>query len=188
MRALVLIALLMLWPAPARAAVEIAFYSRDLEVNFPHAFVTLKGTLDATGEVVDANFGFTPRRISPVVLVGSIGGKVVSVEAPYIALSNRHFAVVLTDDQYRAVMARVDAWRTHRQPSYNLNSRNCVVFVAELAAAAGLDGAPVAGLMKKPRSFLTLLGNRNRVVIARSGLPADAIGAEAAAPAPAGRR
>jgi hypothetical protein len=174
MRALILVLafLLALAPAGARAAVEIAFYSRDVEVNFPHAFVTLKGTLDATGEAVDANFGFTPNHISPAVLMGSVGGRVVSVDAAYIALSNRHFAVVLTDDQYRAVMAQVDAWRTRRQPSYNLNSRNCVIFVAQIADAAGLDGAPAPGMMKKPHSFLDLVRDRNQALLARTPTPA----------------
>ena len=184
MRALILALFLALVPAAARAAVEVAFYSRDAEVDFPHAFVTLKGTLDATGEAVDANFGFTPRHISPAVLMGSVGGKVVSVDAAYIALSNRHFAVVLSDDQYRAVMAQVEAWRNRPQPNYNLNRRNCVNFVAELAAAAGIDGSPEPGLMKKPKSFLNLLRDRNAPVIAAR---AGAAAAPAADAAPAGR-
>ncbi len=171
MRALIfaLILCLSLAPAAARAAVEIAFYSRDAEVNFPHAFVTMKGTLDATGEAVDTNFGFTPNHISPAVLMGSVGGKVVSVDGAYIALSNRHFAAVLTDEQYRAVMAEVDAWRTRKQPNYNLNRRNCVIFVAELANAAGLDGTPAPGLMKKPRTFLDLLRDRSAPLLALRG-------------------
>ena len=185
MRALIaaLILLLSFAPGAARAAVELAFYSRDQGVDFPHAFVTLKGTLDATGEAVDTNFGFTPRHISPAVLMGSVGGKVVSVEADYIALSNRHFAVVLTDAQYRAVMAEVEAWRTRAQPNYNLNRRNCVIFVAEVADAAGIDGSPEPGLMKKPKTFLNLLRDRNAPLIAaRSSAPPAAAQA-----APAGR-
>ena len=184
MRALILVLTLVLFlvPGNARAAVELAFYSRDVDVHFPHAFVTLKGTLDATGEAVDTNFGFTPNHISPAVLMGSVGGKVVSVEAPYIALSNRHFAVILTDDQYRAVMAQVEAWRNRPQPNYNLNRRNCVIFVAELAAAAGIDGSPEPGLMKKPKTFLERLRERNAPLLARTAAPS--VSAEAA---PAGR-
>ena len=175
--------LCLLAPGPAWAAVEIAFYSRDQGVDFPHAFVTLKGVVDDTGETVDTNFGFTPRHISPAVLMGSVGGKVVSVEADYIALSNRHFAVVLSDEQYRAVMAQVDAWRNRPQPNYNLNRRNCVIFVAELAAAAGIDGSPEPGLMKKPKTFLNLLRDRNAPLIAVRGAAPPA----AAQAAPAGR-
>ena len=186
MRALIaaLVLILSLAPEVARAAVEIAFYSRDQGVDFPHAFVVLKGAVDATGEAVDANFGFTPKHISPAVLMGSVGGKVVSVEADYIALSNRHFALVLSDEQYRAVMARVEAWRNRPQPNYNLNRRNCVVFVAELATAAGIDGSPEPGLMKKPKTFLNLLRDRNAPLIAApSGAPPPAV----AQTAPAGR-
>ena len=185
MRALIaaLILVLTLAPGAARAAVEIAFYSRDQGVDFPHAFVTLKGTVDATGEAVDVNFGFTPRHISPAVLMGSVGGKVVSVEADYIALSNRHFAVVLSDEQYRAVMAQVEAWRNRPQPNYNLNRRNCVIFVAELATAAGIDGAPEPGLMKKPKTFLNLLRDRNAVLIAGRAAPPSVATASASLPA-----
>ena len=184
MRALIaaLVLVLSIAPDAARAAVELAFYSRDQGVDFPHAFVTLKGTVDATGEAVDVNFGFSPKHISPAVLMGSVGGKVVSVEADYIALSNRHFAVMLSDDQYRAVMAQVDAWRTRPQPNYNLNRRNCVIFVAEIAGAAGIDGSPEPTLMKKPKTFLNLLRERNAPLLA--GAAAPPVPAQAA---PAGR-
>ena len=55
-----------------------------------------------------------------------------------IARSDRQFALTLTDEQYAAVMAVVERWRTRRQPSYNLSRRNCVHFVAEIAEASGL--------------------------------------------------
>ena len=44
---------------PASAAVEIAFHSRELGGSFPHAFVRMTGTVDATGEPVDLAYGFT---------------------------------------------------------------------------------------------------------------------------------
>jgi hypothetical protein len=142
-------------PAQALAAVEIAFYSRELGGNnFPHAFVALHGTVDSTGEVVDTSYGFTAKAVTPALLFGSVSGEVV-VEGPeQIAHSDRQFALTLSDDQYRAVMAVVDAWRTREQPSYNLNRRNCVHFVSEVAAAVGLRVENVRGLMKRPRSFL----------------------------------
>lgn len=184
MRVLILaLAILLCAAGQAAAAVELTFYSRDVKVRFPHAFVTLRGTLDATGEVVDANYGFTPQHVSPAVLMGPVGGKVVSVDPPYVTLSTRHFAVVLTDAQYRAVIGEVDAWRERAQPNYSLESRNCVFFVGALAAAAGLDGAPEAGLMKKPRSFLERLRDRNQALIARRTGP----GAPETAPAVARR-
>jgi hypothetical protein len=141
--------------APALAAVEIAFYSRELGGNnFPHAFVHLSGTVDGTGEAVDIAYGFTARHISPGILWGSVAGEVV-VETPrQIARSDRQFALTLTDAQYGAVLAIVEQWRGRRQPSYNLNRRNCVHFVAELARIVGLRVENHRELMRRPRSFL----------------------------------
>ena len=159
-----LLALLLLWglPAQALAAVEIAFYSREMGGNnYPHAFVALRGTVDSTGEAVDTSYGFTARSVTPAILFGSVSGEVVVEGAEQIGRSDRQFALTLTDDQYRAVMAVVDAWRNRAQPSYNLTRRNCVHFVGELAAAAGLRVEYVGRLMKRPRSFLQHLHSLN---------------------------
>lgn len=152
-----LLALLLLFglAAPAAAAVEIAFYSRELGGNnFPHAFVTLRGTVDATGEAVDTSYGFTAKAISPAILFGSVAGEVIVEGDQQIARSDRQFALVLSDSQYLSVMNVVQAWRDRRQPSYNLNRRNCVHFVAELARTIGLRVEDADSLMKRPRSFL----------------------------------
>lgn len=141
--------------APACAAVEIAFYSRELGGNnFPHAFVVLRGTVDATGEPVDTSYGFTAKAVTPAVLFGSVAGEVVVERPQQIARSDRQFAVTLRDEQYHRVMAVVAEWRDRPQPSYNLNRRNCIHFVAALAEAVGLRVEYVARLMKRPRSFL----------------------------------
>src|ERR1700710_3133816 len=59
--------------APASAAVEIAFYSRELGGNnFPHAFVALHGIVDSTGEQVNTSYGFTARSVTPAILFGSV--------------------------------------------------------------------------------------------------------------------
>jgi hypothetical protein len=142
-------------PAQALAAVEIAFYSRELGGNnFPHAFVALRGTVNSTGEAVDTSYGFTAKAVTPALLFGSVSGEVV-VEGPQqIARSDRQFALTLSDDQYRAVMNVVETWRSRAQPSYNLNRRNCVHFVGAVAEAVGLRVEYVGRLMKRPRSFL----------------------------------
>jgi len=141
--------------APASAAVEIAFYSRELGGNnFPHAFVALHGTVDATGEAVDTSYGFTAKAVTPALLFGSVSGEVVVEGETQIVRSDRQFAVTLTDEQYAAVMAVVERWRNAEQPSYNLNHRNCVHFVAELAETVGLRVERIDRLMKRPRSFL----------------------------------
>jgi len=147
--------LLLLGHAPAAAAVEIAFYSRDAGASrFPHAFIRLSGTLETTGQRVDTTFGFTARAITPAILLGSVSGQII-VEAPaQIARSDRQFSLTLSDAQYGAVLAVVEQWRSRRQPSYNLNRRNCVHFVADLARAVGLRVANAERLMKQPRAFL----------------------------------
>lgn len=147
---------------PAAAAVEIAFYSRELGGNnFPHAFVSLRGTVDSTGEVVDTSYGFTAKTVSPAILLGSVAGEVV-IEGPrQIARSDRQFALLLNDARYAAVMAVVARWRNRAQPSYNLNRRNCVHFVGELAQAAGLQVSFERRLMKRPRSFLIVVREAN---------------------------
>jgi hypothetical protein len=154
-RLILALVVLVALPAGAEAAVEIAFYSRELGGNnFPHAFVVLRGTVDATGERVDTSLGFTAHSITPALLWGSVTGE-VEIEGPHqIARSDRQFALTLSDDRYRQVMAVVEAWRHRPQPSYNLNHANCVHFVASLAEAAGLRVDYVQRLMKRPRSFL----------------------------------
>jgi hypothetical protein len=141
--------------APAAAAVEIAFYSRELGGdNFPHAFVALRGTLDATGEQVDTSYGFTAKAVTPALLFGSVAGEIVVEGERQIARSERQFALTLSDERYRAVMAVVEEWRSRPQPSYNLNRRNCVHFVGALAETVGLRVEYVQRLLRRPRSFL----------------------------------
>ncbi|MGQ0558411.1 MAG: hypothetical protein ACT4OE_02320 [Sphingosinicella sp.] len=154
--------------SPAAAAVEIAFYSRELGGNnFPHAFVSLRGAVDTTGDAVDTSYGFTARAITPALLWGSVAGEIVVEGERQIARSDRQFALVLRDEQYRAVMLVVHAWRNRAQPSYNLNRRNCVHFVAEVARALGLRTDGSDGLMKRPRSFLQHVRSLNAGVIGR---------------------
>ena len=157
---------LLFWAAPAPAAVEIAFHSKDFGVTFPHAFITLSGTVDETGEPVDANYGFTVRHlIGPSILFGRVQGTIESVDRGFVEHSNRHFAMTLSDDQYRAVMALVERWRALPQPSYSLDRRNCVSFVAEVASLLGLE-AETRGLMRRPRAFLDRVLAENAALLA----------------------
>jgi hypothetical protein len=163
---------LLLLPGPGWAAVEVAFYSRELGGNnFPHAFVTLKGSVDATGEAVDTSFGFTAKAVTPAILLGSVAGEVLVEGERQIARSDRQFAVMLSDQQYAAVMAVVERWRTRRQPSYNLSRRNCIHFVAEIAEAAGLRVDYPRELMRRPRSYLQRVRTLNPQLPAPAGTP-----------------
>lgn len=157
-------ALLLLLGAPAaEAAVQISFYSKELGDSFPHAFVILEGALDRGGPRVDEDYGFTAKALSPAILWGKVGGKVISDHGPsYVKGSEKHFTLTLTDAQYDSLMATVERWRGLKQPSYDLNRSNCVHFVSDLAAAVGLRTETGKGLMKKPRSFLEALTQLNR--------------------------
>ncbi len=140
--------------APARAEVVVSFYSHDFGDRFPHAFVVLKGKIDATGELVDANYGFTATSVSPAILFGSVRGEVQTSKPDYIAKSDRQFDVTIDDATYARLMAKVVEWRDRKQPSYSLNKYNCVHFVMELAEISGLKVDRESKLFKKPKSFL----------------------------------
>lgn len=161
-RGLLLLALMVLAPAPAAAAVDVLFYSKEFGGGFPHAFVLVEGTLDRSGEKIQANYGFTATHISPAILMGSVKGEIISADAAYVGRSDAHFAITLSDEEYDALMATVERWRTAKQPSYNLDRRNCVFFVADLAETLGMRADRPKGLMKRPRSFLESLSAANR--------------------------
>ena len=151
------LALVLLWTflaGPVFASVEISFYARELGTNFPHAFVVLRGTVDATGEQVNTSLGFTAHSVTPALLFGAVRGEVEVLEDGYIARSDRKFAVTLTDDQYRRVLAVAGEWRNAPQPSYRLRQHSCVHFVSAIAEAIGLRVDNEQRLMNRPRSFL----------------------------------
>ena len=158
--------LLLLGAAPASAAVEITFLSKEFGASFPHAYVALEGTLDRSGEKISANYGFTATHVSPAILMGSVRGEIMSVDADYMSKSDRHFSITLSDAEYDRVMQTVERWRTLKQPSYNLNRQNCVYFVAHVAAALGMKAETPPALMKKPRSYLEMLTRANQTWLA----------------------
>jgi hypothetical protein len=153
---------ILLATTPAAAAIRLSFYSKEWGTSFPHAFVRLEGTIDATGEAVDSNFGFTAKSVTPAILMGSVGGEVVSSKPGYVAKSDRHFSFMLSDAEYATVLGAVEKWRNLKQPSYNLNRRNCVFFVADVAAVLGMKADTPKELMKKPRSYIQSLLRANR--------------------------
>src|SRR3546814_15115971 len=65
---------------PVQAKVVVSFYSHDFGERFPPSFVTLKGHVDATGQAVDYNYGFTARPVSPALLFGAVKGYVQTNE------------------------------------------------------------------------------------------------------------
>ncbi len=140
---------------PAQAAVTITFWSHELGNSFPHAFVTLRGIPDAGGAPVDRNFGFTAKAVTPALLFGPVAGRRDIAKPGYIDGSTAQFSLVLTDQQYAAVVALAAAWDDKGPDStYNLQTHNCVHFVEEAAKVVGLANVEFPGLMKKPRSYI----------------------------------
>ena len=142
----------------ARAEVMLTFYSHHFGtygfgVTFPHAYVRLGGTT-ADGKPVKANFGFTAQTISPSILWDSVEGYVISMPDDYIAMSQPHLSLPISDEQYRSVLAVVDRWRKYPQPSYTLDTRNCVTFVKEIALALQLPASSDAKFIRSPKEFL----------------------------------
>jgi len=158
---------------PAQAAVIISFYAHHLSsaglwVEFPHAYVTLIGTTEAGSLPVKANFGFTPPVVTPAILLGPVNGAVVSARDDYIAVDRPKFSFPLTDKQYAAVLAVVERWRTAPQPSYELDTHNCVIFVREIATAVGLAVSDDERFVRSPNDFLDDVKARNAAFLARS--------------------
>ena len=152
---LVLIALL-LWPVAAPAKVTLTFYSRELGVYFPHAFVRVTGATDAEPDKqLDINYGFTAKSVTPAVLLGPVGGEILAANPTYVRRSDSHFSLVLTDAQYATVLAVVEKWRALPQPSYDLHHANCVFFVGDVARALGMTvDDSNRKLMSRPRSYI----------------------------------
>lgn len=150
---LALVALLAL-PGAAHAQVVATFYAHELGSSFPHAFVVLKGTDEATGKAVDTNYGFTAVTISPAILFGAVKGEIDTADAAYVKSSDAKFRLTLDSAHYAALLAEVERWRTRAQPSYSLGSANCVHFIGALARAVGLKTNPASRFFKKPRSYL----------------------------------
>lgn len=164
-----LILVFVLMAAPAHAAVRLDFYARDTDSRFPHAYVALSGTLDSTGEVIEANFGFTPYSITPAVLFGRINGHVVTGGPDYVAQGQLRFSLVLTDAEYARVMAVVEEWENFPQPSYDLDTRSCVTFVGAIAEAVGLSTPSEESLTRRPASFLLAVAEMNAEALQARG-------------------
>jgi hypothetical protein len=138
----------------AQAEVAVTFYSRDFGSYFPHSFITLKGIVDATGEVVDTNYGFTAVHLTPALLTGSVLGEVETKDAKYVADSDPHFTLHLNDTDYARLIVLVTEWKNLPGKSYNLGKHNCVHFTMEAAALFGLQVNRKSKFFKKPKSFM----------------------------------
>ena len=186
---------LALFAGPASAEVTLTFYAhpgarvRDGNLLFPHAFVQATGTLDETGEPVDWAAGFTARNPGPHLLFARGAGVVELPNPRYVGEGKPYLTLVVSDADYRAVRARADWWNSPEGSVYDLQRRNCITFIADLARLAGLQTADEPSL--KPGTFLEATAALNPHAAWRGpapGVPVTvAITEPAAGPPPAGR-
>jgi hypothetical protein len=153
-------ALLGLSPAAARAEIEVAFWTRELGLELPHAFITIKGIVD--GKAVEESYGFTPKAITPAILWGPVPGRIDLTTKGYMNASNKLYTVTVAD----AVLPRLRdlVLRYNAKPGsiYRMNERNCVHFVAEAAGIVGFRLPDGKGLMKRPTSYLMAVAAANK--------------------------
>lgn len=166
-----LAALLALATATAAAAeVRVTFHSFNGSMpfgRFPHAFISFDGTLEATGERVKENFGWSAKNISPAVLQGPVYGVILVEKDKWLTKTNRHFTVTLRDADYRRLRAEVEAFRTAPGKHYSLDYRNCIHFVGRMAELLGLKVEYPRDKLRKPREWLNHIAALNPKLGAR---------------------
>ena len=152
------------WSPAAQAKVSMSFHSFNGSVLFgryPHTFIVLHGSEEATGRAVNENYGFTAQTAGPAVLSGPVKHAVMTEKAKYIISTNRHFTVELSDAEYRQVVAEVARWRDAPGKYYDLDTRNCLHFVGKMAEIAGLKVSYPKNLLRKPKAWLNHLATLN---------------------------
>jgi hypothetical protein len=157
---LLFVLFLSLFAAPARAEIEVGFWSREMGIDLPHAFITIRGTVD--GKPVEESYGFTPKTVTPALLWGPVPGRIDLTTKSYMAASNKLFSIRGDDATYAKLKDMVARYSAKPGSIYRMNERNCVHFVAEAAVLVGLRAPDAKGLMKRPTSFLMAVANANR--------------------------
>ena len=153
-------ALLGLWPATARADIEVAFWTRELGLELPHAFITIKGIVE--GKLVDESYGFTPKAITPAILWGPVPGRIDLTTKGYMAASNKLYTVTVADAVLPRLRDLVQRYNAKPGSIYRMNESNCVHFVAEAAGIVGFRLPDGKGLMKRPTSYLMAVAAANK--------------------------
>src|SRR5690606_41643158 len=105
-RALLALAALVAFPGTALAEVQVHFHSFNGSLfsgRYPHAFVVFEGTLDATGERIFQNYGFSAKVAGPAVLLGPVTHMTYTEDARYLRSTNRHFCLTALTETYPQV-------------------------------------------------------------------------------------
>ncbi len=169
---LLLAPLLALAPLPAAARVLMQFHSFNgsyLIGRYPHAFVSLDGTLDGTGQKIHENYGYSTSAGALTVVAGGLHPGVIQVEKEkYVRSTNVHFTVTLSDAQYHAIVAEVAAWKDGPGVKrYSLDHNNCLHFVAKLAEMVGINAPVPQNMVRRPKLWLNWVGKQNPQLGAR---------------------
>lgn len=150
-------AFLVLLPQAVQAQVMLSFHSFTGSYfggRYPHAFIVLEGSLEQSGQAVNENYGFSAKSIGPSVLLGPVTHWVYEEEQKYIATTNRHFTVPISDAQYRAIVQEMKLWRDAPGKGYDLDNRNCIHFVGRIAQMVGVKVSYPWNLRRKPKQWL----------------------------------
>lgn len=161
-----------LFAAPAWASVTVHFQSFNGSVFFgryPHTFVVLDGTLDATGQEIFENYGFSAKSVTPAILSGPVKHEIIVEKEKYVRSTNRHFSVTVSDATYWRIREEVETWRNLPGKGYDLDTRNCIHFVGAIAQIVGLSVTYPEDLLRKPKAWL------NRVTADNPTLQAELV-------------
>ncbi|MEL6738386.1 MAG: hypothetical protein AAFO28_05630 [Pseudomonadota bacterium] len=164
--------LALLWAGPALAEVQIHFHSFNGNVfwgRYPHTFIVLEGTLEETGRAINENYGFSARTVSPAILTGPVEHMVLAESEKNVQKTNRHFSITLSDEEYRRVIQLVASWQNAPGKFYDLEKRNCIHFVGEIARLLGLKVDYPSDMLRRPKRWL------NHVAAMNPQLGAEAI-------------
>ena len=157
------------WSGTAFAAVQIHFHSFNGSVligRYPHTFIVLDGTL-SDGTVVDENYGFSARSVTPAILNGPVEHMVLAETDKSVRNTNRHFSMTITDAQYRRIITEVRAWQNAPGKYYDLETRNCIHFVGAMAAILGLKVDYPENMLRRPKKWLNHITEMNPQLGAR---------------------
>ncbi|MFU7529384.1 hypothetical protein [Qipengyuania sp. ASV99] len=160
----------LMWSGAAMAEVQIHFHSFNGSVllgRYPHTFIVLDGTL-SSGQVVNENYGFSARRATTEVLSGPVEHMVLAESERNVRRTNRHFSLTISDAQYRRIIAEVQRWQNAPGKYYDLETRNCIHFVGEMARILGLRVEYPGDMLRRPKKWLNHITALNPQLGARA--------------------
>ena len=143
---------------------RVSFYSHAWGLSptgylyFPHAFVVVEPDGSSVSLSSRQSFGFTPVDTAVVLVTKHGRGMIIPEDERYRAVSVLHFSVEISDDQYVALQRGIEAWKDNGDP-YDLRTRNCISFVAQMARLVDLKVGDMNTL--DPAAFLESVKQAN---------------------------